>query len=174
MLRTYFQSLAAVLLLIWLCACAGPVQPMQPNVANGGRAVAIAVKPTDSTHIMVASETGGLFRTTNRGVDWQQVSGSTNFGYADVLYVPGQADTIVAAAQQDMHTVSGGGIWRSTDGGTTWNRATITPPTADCTNNLGAFAVASEAGTSRLWAVVRPLSRGRTTVPRRPAVAETD
>jgi hypothetical protein len=125
---------------------------MQPNVANGGRAVAIAVKPTDSTHIVVASETGGLFRTTNRGVDWQQVSGSTNFGYADVLYVPGQADTIVAAAQQDMHTVSGGGIWRSTDGGTTWNRATITPPTADCTNNLGAFAVASEAGTSRLWA----------------------
>lgn len=152
MLSRSLQQLPAVILLMALCACVGPVRPFQPNIANGGRAVAIAVKPADSTNIVVASETGGLFRTTNRGVDWQQVSGSTNFGYADVLYVPAQPTTVVAAAQQDMRTVSGGGIWRSTDGGASWNRATITPPTADCTNNLGAYAVASEAGTTRLWA----------------------
>lgn len=125
---------------------------MQPNIANGGRAVAVAVKPGDSTRIIVASETGGLFRSINHGVDWQQVSGATNFGYADIAYVPGQGDTIVAAAQQDMHTVSNGGIWRSTDGGANWNRATITPPSPDCTNNLAAFAVTAEAGSSKLWA----------------------
>src|SRR5258708_21873731 len=133
MLRRYLQPIVAVLFLMALGACGGPVQPMQLNIADGGRAVAIAVKPGDSTNIMVASETGGLFRTTNRGVDWQQVSGSTTFGYADVTYVPSQPTTVIAAAQQDMRTVSGGGIWRSTDGGNSWNRATITPPTADCT-----------------------------------------
>jgi hypothetical protein len=125
---------------------------MQPNIANGGRAVAVAVKPADSTHMVVASETGGLFLTTNRGVDWQQVSGATNFGYADVAYVPGQTSTIVAAAQQDMKTVSGGGIWRSTDSGSSWNRVNLTPPTSDCSTNLGAFAVTAESGTNKLWA----------------------
>lgn len=151
MLIRSFGPLAVVSLIVTLCGCT-KVNPLQPNISNGGRAVAIAVKPGDSTHIVVASETGGLFRTTNRGVDWKQVSGATNFGYADVLYVPSQGDTIVAAAQQDMRTVSGGGIWRSTDGGSSWTKSGITPPTADCTNNLGAFAVAAEAGGSRLWA----------------------
>src|ERR1700675_2225680 len=110
------QQLPAVILLVALCACVGPVRPFQPNIANGGRAVAVAVKPADSTNIVVASETGGLFRTTNRGVDWQQVSGSTNFGYADVLYVQGQPSTVVAAAQQDMRAVGGGGAWGGEDG----------------------------------------------------------
>ena len=151
MKRRYLQAISAVSFLMALGACGGPVQPMQPNIANGGRAVAITVKPGDSTNIVVASETGGLFRTTNRGVDWQQVSGSTTFGYADVTYVPSQPTTLIAAAQQDMRTVSGGGIWRSTDGGNSWSRATITPPTSDCTNTLSAYAVSSEAGSGRLW-----------------------
>ncbi len=133
-----------------LSGCAD-VNPKQPNIAEGGRAVSVSVKPGDSTNIIVASESGGLFRTTNRGTDWAQVSGATSFSYADVLYAPNQSGTIVAAAQGDMRTTSGGGIWRSTDGGTNWNRMTMTPPTADCAANLAAYSLSAETNPSRLW-----------------------
>jgi hypothetical protein len=139
------------LLLLAFPACA-PLRAAQPNIPNGGRAVAIAVDPTNADKIVVASETGGLFRSANRGVDWAQVSGGTTFGFADVVHVPSNPSIIVAAANQDMRVTSRGGLWHSTNGGVTWTRATITPPTADCTTNLGAYAVTIEPSSGRLWA----------------------
>src|SRR5262245_55146577 len=138
-------------LLIVSCACA-PLYEAQPNIANGGPAVAVAVHPSNADRIIVASETGGLFRSTNRGVDWRQVSGAATFGFADVVYLPSDPNVVVAAAQQDMRVTSRGGLWRSADGGTTWARATITPPTADCTTNLAAYAVTVERSSGTLWA----------------------
>src|SRR5439155_18099997 len=139
------------LALLATCACA-PLRPAQPNIPNGGRAVAVAVDPTNADRIVVASETGGLFRSTNRGVDWTQVSGGATFGFADVAHLPSDANVVVAAAQGDMRVTSRGGMWRSTNGGASWARATITPPTADCTTNLGAYAVTVEPSSGMFWA----------------------
>ena len=139
------------LLVLALPACA-PLRPAQPNISNGGRAVAVAVDPGNADRIVVASETGGLFRSSNRGVDWAQVSRGATFGFADVVHLPSNPTIVVAAAQQDMRVTSGGGLWRSTDAGATWSRATITPPTADCTTNLSAFSVTIELTSGRLWA----------------------
>ena len=146
------RSFAALLAVSALFTGCTPLRPMQVNIPNGGRAVALAVHPTDDTHIIAASETGGLFRSTNRGADWTQVSGATSFWFADVLYVPGSPNTVVGAAANDMRATSGGGIWRSTNGGASWTRATITPPTTACTQDLAGYAVAVETGTPRLWA----------------------
>ncbi|OLD37498.1 MAG: hypothetical protein AUI57_10675 [Candidatus Rokubacteria bacterium 13_1_40CM_2_68_8] len=142
-------SLGVVGVLSWLDCT--PVAQMQPNIPNGGRAVAVSVHPTNVSHIIVASETGGLFKSTDGGASWTQVSGTTTFGYSDVLYLPTDPNVVIAAAQADMRVTSGGGVWRSTDEGVTWSKGGITPPTAACTNNLAAFALAFEAASSRLW-----------------------
>src|SRR2546427_6239810 len=76
-------SLGVVGVLSWLDCT--PVAQMQPNIPNGGRAVAVSVHPTNVSHIIVASETGGLFKSTDGGASWTQVSGTTTFGYSDVL-----------------------------------------------------------------------------------------
>ncbi len=137
-----------------LASCVLPIQvtPMEPNISNGGRAVAIAVHPSNANNIIVASESGGLFRSTNHGVNWAQVSGSSTFWFTDVTYLPSDGSVVIAAANADTRTVSGGGIWRSTDGGSSWTRPSITPPTADCANNFAAYALAAETGRNRVWA----------------------
>jgi hypothetical protein len=49
------------------------VSDFNPNIPNGGRAVAVDVSPAYSAIAIVASETGGLWKTTNSGVKWSHV-----------------------------------------------------------------------------------------------------
>lgn len=145
------RGIPLVLAVLVLAGC-GPLHAMQVNIPNGGRAVSVTIHPSNADRMVVASESGGLFRSTNRGTDWAQVSGSSTFGFTDLLYLPSSPDIVLATAQADMRTVSGGGVWRSTDGGGSWSKAAMTPPTADCTQNLSAYALAVEPTSGRAWA----------------------
>lgn len=126
--------------------------PKQPNITAGGRAVAITVNPNDENKIIVASETGGLFRSTNHGLNWTQVSGSSTFWYSDVLYVPSNPDIIVATAYSDTRVVTGGGIWRSINGGGTWSQVALNPPSCSDSFIFGGTSLYAESGRDRLWA----------------------
>lgn len=132
---------------------------LQPEIPNGGRAVAISVHPSNDSKIVVASETGGLFLTQNGGGKWTQVSGSGTFFFADVQHWQPNPDIVIAVAQADTRTVSAGGIWRSTNGGSYWERVPVTPPSGflsppppGCSNGFGAFCLDLEPGTNKLWA----------------------
>lgn len=133
--------------LCWQCSTP---RSFQPEIVNGGRAVAITVDPDNERNVVVASETGGLFRSTDGGDTWKQVSGAITFGFTDVLYTG--PSTLSATARPDMHTISNGGLWRSTDGGNTWVRPVLITPTVDCRNNLGAYCLARVPGRNRVWA----------------------
>lgn len=128
------------------------LEQMRINIPNGGRAVAIAVHPSDNNKMVVASETGGLFLTTSRGTYWRHVSADTVFDYTDVQYLPTNPDIIVASAKRDFRVVSGGGIWRSPNGGESWTKASVTAPNETCGNNLSAFGLDYEPEGNRLWA----------------------
>lgn len=148
---------ALAILLVLLAGCGMPaatfdVSSMQPNIANGGRAVAIAVHPADANTSVVASESGGLFRSTDHGATWRQVTGNATFWFTDVAYLPSHPDVILATADRDTRVVSGGGIWRSADGGATWSHVAVTPPTAPCAADFAAYALAIEPGRERAWA----------------------
>ncbi len=71
--------LCALFSLLGLNVMPAPVAPMQPGISYGGRAVAIAVNPANADDILVASETGGLFRSKTHGGLWTQVSESSTF-----------------------------------------------------------------------------------------------
>ena len=145
----------SMVLLSLLALCVAPgcrsFAELQPSIPNGGRAVAIAVNPSDGNRMVVASETGGLFRSVDRGVRWEHVSGAATFAFTDVQYVPSDPAIVVASSQADMRTVSRGGIWRSTDAGGSWTHVAITAPTTDCTTNMAAFDVSVDATSNRLW-----------------------
>ncbi|MEO1053659.1 MAG: hypothetical protein AAFX87_23690 [Bacteroidota bacterium] len=132
--------------------CHSPaLAPKQPNIANGGRAVAVTSHPSDDNIIVVASETGGLFRSTNGGDNWRQVSGASTFRFRDVMFLPTNSSIVLAAANSDTRVVSGGGIYRSDDGGVTWGKATMNAPTTSCTNNMAAHSLSFDASNGRLW-----------------------
>jgi photosystem II stability/assembly factor-like uncharacterized protein len=143
----------AMLVAVLASALAGcsPFQ-FQPNIKNGGRAVAASVAPGDSSRIVVASASGGIFRTTDTGATWTQASGNGTFFFTDVKYLPSNANIVIATAAADTRTSTGGGIWRSTNGGTSWSRVAVTTPVAACAADLSGFGLAAETVRNRLWA----------------------
>jgi hypothetical protein len=52
---------------------------------------------------------------------------------SDVKMAPSNDQIVIATAWADSHATNSGGIWRSTDGGATWQK----PPTADPTPGFG-------------------------------------
>jgi len=108
-----------------------PVTPFQPNIRWSGRTMAVSVSPANSNIAIVASDTGGLFRTTNGGTSWTHVDSLARFKVMDVRFDPRNAQIVLAATQNDWSTPNQGGIWRSTNAGVTWTRPSQ-PGVVDC------------------------------------------
>ncbi|MCP4291380.1 MAG: T9SS type A sorting domain-containing protein [bacterium] len=90
----------------------------------GGRIADIAVHPTNEMIAYAATATGGLFKTTDGGTDWDPV-----FDQGDVLTCgavavdPQNPDTVwlgTGEANAISYSVFGQGIYRSDDAGQTW------------------------------------------------------
>ncbi|MET0398399.1 MAG: hypothetical protein ABW277_16495 [Longimicrobiaceae bacterium] len=111
-----------------------------PRVPQGGRAVAIAVSQSSAMRLVVATESGGLFRSFNGGVSFQHLDGFPTLFAVDVAMASLDHKTVIATAQDDFASVSGGGIWRSTDGGSSWKRPVGWPP-AGCGGRPGAGGI---------------------------------
>jgi photosystem II stability/assembly factor-like uncharacterized protein len=124
---------------------------MQPAIVNGGRAVSVSRHPFNDNNVIVASESGGLFRSTNGGINWSQVSGSTTFWFNDVKYYTANPNIIIATANPDWKVSNGGGIWRSTDGGASWAHMTLPPAAEGCSGDLTASCIDVEPGANRIW-----------------------
>ena len=114
----------AALLVFALAGCSSTVTITPPRVTQGGRALSIAVASTTQKRMVVATETGGLFRTFDGGTSWQHLDGLPNYKTIDVAIDWSNPDTIIATTQSQYRSVNDGGIWRSTDGGGTWTQAT--------------------------------------------------
>ncbi|QCK16691.1 WD40/YVTN/BNR-like repeat-containing protein [Mangrovivirga cuniculi] len=152
-MKTKFHYFGFLFLLLGvLSSCKDGLYPRQPNIQNEGRAIAVAVKPNQDAIMVVASETGGLFQTENAGDKWEHVGETFNFRYRDLLFYPPNPEIIVAAARQDTRVISGGGIYRSTDDGETWSKATMNTPSSNCLNNMSANCLSFDESNNRLWA----------------------
>ena len=94
-----------------------------PAVA-GGRIHDVEALPDDPSTIYVASASGGLWKSTNRGVTWtnlwEHMPVST---FGDVAIAPSDPNVVYAGTgeQQNRQSTSwGAGVFRSDDGGATW------------------------------------------------------
>jgi photosystem II stability/assembly factor-like uncharacterized protein len=97
-------------------------------------AMDIVLDPVDTTNVFVAcgnlnsSEDPGLYKSSDAGSTWNKLAGglpSSNFGRTSLAISPANHLLIVAgianASTSGMH-----GLYKSTDGGTTWSLATST------------------------------------------------
>jgi photosystem II stability/assembly factor-like uncharacterized protein len=117
-----------------------------------GRAVAVSVNPDDPNEAIVASESGGLFKTTNHGTNWTHLDNLPMFRMRDVKYgplIPGSGRLVMASGWADSHTDNRGGIWRSTDGGTTWSKPASSNP--GCSSYAGTWAIALQPGADSVF-----------------------
>ncbi|WP_251067259.1 glycosyl hydrolase [Streptomyces sp. ISL-36] len=129
--------------------------PMGPGplVAFGtgysGRALAIAVDPTDTNTVYLGTANGGVWKSTDRGLTWTPKSDFQRSLAIGALAVdPADHLHIVAGTgefQSSGDTYYGSGLLSSTDGGDTWtelgtavfDRAEITRVVFDPTDSTG-------------------------------------
>ena len=107
-----------------------------PNSEHIGK---ILIDPRNSDVVYVAAHgpvyngggDRGLYKTTDGGETWTNVLGESEWGgVADVVMDPRNPDVLIAStwqrARRQWGYISGGpesGLWRSTDGGATWDRS---------------------------------------------------
>jgi photosystem II stability/assembly factor-like uncharacterized protein len=138
----------------------------------------IVVHPTNPDIVYVAStghawtdnEMRGVFKTTNGGKSWTKVfSRSARTGAADLVMDPSDPNTLYASMWQrirrkwsDPRVEPGyteGGIWKTTDGGSTWAEASEGLPAPRFRGRTGIDISASNP--SVLYAFVDNYDEGR-------------
>ena len=86
--------------------------------------------PNNDDNIYIAyrytGSDGGIFKSTNYGVDWTDISNHANLRDVRAIVVkPGDSNTILAGTRG--YSLSGtGGIYKSTNGGTDWSQVDTT------------------------------------------------
>jgi photosystem II stability/assembly factor-like uncharacterized protein len=92
--------------------------------ATGGRIHDIEVDPRDFSTIYIASATGGIWKTTNKGTFWTPIfEGQPENSFGSLAISPANPNIIWAGSgeQQNRQSSSwGSGVYKSTDAGATW------------------------------------------------------
>ena len=127
------RILGCFFLLLTVVAVAQPVPPELVNGLKwrligpfrGGRVVAVAGVPGDSTTFYFGAVNGGIWKTTDAGVVWAPIFDGQPVGSIGALAVaPSDPKTIYAGTgETDIRSdlSSGNGVYKSSDGGLTWN-----------------------------------------------------
>jgi photosystem II stability/assembly factor-like uncharacterized protein len=93
---------------------------------RGGRVVAVAGIPGDSTTFYFGSVNGGIWKTTDAGVVWAPIfDGQPVASIGALAVAPSDSKIIYAGTgETDIRSdlSSGNGVYKSSDGGVTWNR----------------------------------------------------
>jgi photosystem II stability/assembly factor-like uncharacterized protein len=116
-----------------------PVE-LPANTPDGGRANTVLVSPWSPNELFVASDSGGLFKSTDWGVRWAHVDSLPVSDTQSIAYL--DADTLLVSAKADHKLVNGGGVWRTDDGGVIWTQVPLTVP--GFTGRLSAYGISVE------------------------------
>lgn len=122
----------------------------------------VIIHPTDPNTVFVAT-TGnewsynkdrGLYKTTDGGKTWNRLINDDPHGVIDLVMHPNDPNTLYAASWNrirfrwsDPTPEDGDFIWKTTDGGKTWNKCTNGLPQTKFTGRIGLSLAASNPNT---------------------------
>lgn len=93
-----------------------------------GRIRGLAVHPNDPNIVYIGAAGGGIWKTTNGGTTWQDLSSQFELlTFGSIAIDPQNPETVYAGTGEllagwDMNTYSGDGIYKTTNGGSTWTK----------------------------------------------------
>src|SRR3954447_5396343 len=91
----------------------------------GGRLHDVTARSNDPSTVIVASATGGLWKSTNHGTTWTPIfEGQSTATFGVIAMAPSNPNILWAGTGEQNNRQSsswGDGVYRSIDGGTTWS-----------------------------------------------------
>lgn len=121
---TGFLILLSAGLLSALLANQGDISWQGVGAGGGGAWMGVKVDPNDPNHVLMGSDTGGIYLTTDGGLTWSNANVGTAtdphgdagwYAVESFAYDPNVAGTVYAGALR--------GVLKSTDGGASWSTA---------------------------------------------------
>lgn len=113
------------------------------NAANAkqtgqGRINAIAVDPSDPNTYYIGAPAGGLWKSTNAGLDWEPLTDELpQIGVSGIAIHPTNSDIIyIATGDDDANDSFSVGVWKSIDGGLNWNSTGTIPGNPNSMNEI--------------------------------------
>ena len=126
----------------------GPITMTMLNWTMGrvsGRVAALAVHPTNESVVFLGGASGGVWRTTNGGTSWEPVFDATGTQSVGAITVDRTNPSVVwvgtGERQSGCANYFGLGVFRSTDGGTTFAPRNGSGTTAVQLSYVGSIAV---------------------------------
>jgi photosystem II stability/assembly factor-like uncharacterized protein len=133
--HSHFRVSAVTMFLLVSLAVSAIAQSVSPDLFDGlkwrligpfrgGRVVAVAGVPGDSTTFYFGGVNGGIWKTTDAGTVWTPIFDGQPIGSIGALAVaPSDSKVIYAGTgESDIRSdlSSGNGVYKSSDGGSTW------------------------------------------------------
>ena len=101
----------------------------------GGRITSVAVVEDNPSLMYVGAASGGLWKTINNGPPWTPVfAGQSHISIGDVALAPSNRDIVWVGTGEanPRNSVSwGNGVYKSADGGQTWQQVPVSSPGPD-------------------------------------------
>lgn len=121
---------------------AGTDWQLEGPINIGGRITGVAISPNSDDTLYVCTAVGGVFRTTDRGQNWEPIFDSQgNFSIGAIAIAPSNSQRIYVGTGEANGSANSGaffgdGIYRSDDGGDSWTHIGL-----DNSNHIGRIAV---------------------------------
>jgi len=135
------------------------VGPATQNIFPGrlpgtGRINAIAVDPNQANTWYAGAPAGGIWKTTNAGTSWTNLfSDFPQIGVSGIAIDPNDSNTIyISTGDDDASDSYSIGVFKSTNGGTSWNETGLNPNTPGLGNNFSTNEITIDpANSNTIW-----------------------
>jgi photosystem II stability/assembly factor-like uncharacterized protein len=117
------RAIPAFCTLVLLCAFAAAEQPWLPVGPDGGAVRSLAFDPANPDRIFLGTSAGALYLSTDNGKSWSRLArpgNSAEMVLDHVVVDPADSRNIFIAAWNAQLPASDGDLFRSRDGGRTW------------------------------------------------------
>jgi hypothetical protein len=118
------------------------VSDFQPAIDRTGPMNWIARNPRNLGEVFASSVSGGLWRSTDAGNNWQPIRSLKPWSVSAVAFLfDGTAEgAVLVTTREDLRLNSGAGVWRSDDHGLSWTQ--VAHVSAECGDKPRAHGIA--------------------------------